>query len=466
MDLSLAFHGGAGTVTGSKLLLTAGRDQVLVDCGQFQGLKELRLKNWQPPAFDPRAIDNVVLTHAHIDHSGYLPRIERDGFKGRIYCTAATAEIARILLVDAAKLQEEDAAYANRKGFSKHHPALPLFTAGDARRCLRRFHNIPYRRWARIGANVEVQLHNSGHILGAAFAEVRVDTPQGPRTIVFSGDLGRYDMPLHVDPAPPPACDIMVIESTYGDEDHDPTPLIDQVRIPFRETIARRGIILIPAFAIARVQLLALMLRTLMESGDLPEVPIHIDSPMAAQATEIYRRHLSTGELDDGLTPGAWDRIFPEDVRIHRTVEESRALNHLPGPRIIISPSGMMTGGRVLHHLRRLLPGEDNLVVLAGYQAAGTRGDRLQRGEPTIRMHGQDIPVRARTLSLSGLSAHAGRSELLRWIRSAPSLPRRVFVTHGEPPAAAALATTIQHDLGLRVDIPALDDRFDLGHAP
>ena len=462
VSFTLSFHGGAGTVTGSKHLLTAGHDRLLIDCGMFQGMKELRLMNWRRPDFEPASVRHVLLTHAHIDHTGYLPRLVREGFAGDVHCTPATRDIARVLLLDAAKLQEEDAAYANRKGFSKHNPALPLFTTADARQAMRRFRKAVYGQWIQIGERMRARLHPSGHILGAAFAEVRVAAPDGERTIIFSGDVGRYDAPLHVDPAPLPPCDVLVVESTYGDRTHDPTPLIDQIRQPFRDTIARGGTILIPAFAIARVQVLTLMLRELMESGDLPEVPIHIDSPMAVEATEIYHRYLAGGSIDASLTPQAWDRLFPRDVRMHRTVAESQTLNGLPGRRIIISPSGMMTGGRVLHHLRRLMPDEKNLIVLAGYQAPGTRGDSVQHGAPTLRIHGRDIPIRAQTLSLTGLSAHADANELIRWISSGSSLPRTVFVTHGEPSSAEALAGRIR-ELGATAHVPALGDEWDLG---
>jgi metallo-beta-lactamase family protein len=368
------------------------------------------------------------------------------------------------LLLDSAKLQEEDAEYANRKGFSKHHPALPLFTTHDAERTMRYMRSVEYGNWIKVGQHSQARLHNAGHILGSAFVELRIEAGRRATTIVFSGDLGRYGMPLHVDPTPPPACDVMVMESTYGDSVHDKTPLIDQIRGPFRNAITRGGTILMPAFAVARVQLLAIMLRTLMDEGDLPEVPIHIDSPMASEATDIYERYLTAGELDEELTPAAWRELFPRSVQFHRTPDESKTLNRLEGPRIIISPSGMMTGGRVLHHLRRLLPEERNLVVLAGYQAPGTRGDRMQRGEPTLRMHGIDVPVRAETLSLKGLSAHADANELMRWVRSAPSLPRTVFVTHGEPPAATALAKRIESELHITAHIPNLGDEFDLSH--
>lgn len=463
MNFKLSFHGAAGTVTGSKYLLEAGRDSILIDCGLFQGLKELRLLNWQRPQFRPEDVGHVLLTHAHIDHSGYLPRLVREGFHGRIHCTAATGELSDVLLLDAAKLQEEDAAYANRKTYSKHRPALPLFTENDARHALRRFKTVRYAEEIRLGEHVAATYHNAGHILGAAFIEVRVTLAGTERTIVFSGDLGRYNAPLHLDPAPLPPADIVVLESTYGDELHDTTPLIDQVRKPFRDAVARGGTILIPAFAVARVQILAIVLRQLMDAGDLADVPIHIDSPMAAQATRIYRGHTKGEELDPGLTQSEWDRLLPA-LNIHSTVEESRALNDLSGPRIIIAPSGMMTGGRVLHHLERLLPREENLVVLAGYQAVGTRGRALLEGARFLRMHGHDVPVRAETLSLKGLSSHADSDELLRWLRTSERPPTTIFLTHGEPPAALALGERIERELGIEVRRPEMYEVVDLSH--
>ena len=462
MNFKLSFHGAAGTVTGSRNLLTAGHDQILIDCGLFQGLKELREMNWRRPEFTPSDIGDVFLTHAHIDHSGYLPRLARLGFHGTIHCTPATKELADVLLLDAAKLQEEDAEYSNRKGFSKHHPALPLYTEEDARHAVRRMETEPYGKWVAAGNHVRGRFHNAGHIVGSAFVEIAVDIGGREMTIVFSGDIGRYDVPLHADPEPLPACDVLVVESTYGDRPHDRTPLADQLREPFRQAFARGGTILIPAFAVARAQLLVLLLSKMMRDGDIPEVPIHIDSPMAVKATEVYRRHANSHELDEELAGVGWEEAFPKRVQFHSSVDESRKLNNLPGPRIIIAASGMMTGGRVLHHLERLLPDEKTLIVIAGYQAPGTRGRKLLEGAPALRMHGRDIPVRAQVLSLTGLSAHADGDELMRWVRSGPALPRKVFVTHGEQPSADVFAERIRNELHLDAHVPAMGEQFDL----
>jgi Predicted exonuclease of the beta-lactamase fold involved in RNA processing len=455
MSLTLGFHGGAGTVTGSKFLLDADGKRLLIDCGLFQGLKELRLMNWRPLPFRPASIGAVVLTHAHIDHSGYLPRLVREGYRGPIHCTPATGALVEILLLDAARLQQEDADYANRKGFSKHHPALPLFTEADAIAVLRQLRPVEHERWFE-PAGIRTCLRNAGHILGSTFVELAASTDSSQTTIVFSGDVGRYAAPLHPDPDSLPDCETLVLESTYGDRIHDPTPLIEQIREPFRQTIARGGIILIPAFAVARAQLVTLLLAELIESGELPPLPIHIDSPMAVDVTEIYSRYLRSDELD---APALSGHLFPRDVQFHRTVGESQQLNHLKGPRVIISSSGMLTGGRVLHHLFRLLPDPSNLLVLAGFQAAGTRGRALIEGAKTLRIHGEDVPVRCRFLAVDGLSAHADSNELMRWLHSGQTLPRNVFLTHGEPQAAAALASRILAD-GLHAEVPQLGQEF------
>ncbi len=450
-------------MTGSRYLLGANGRRVLVDCGMFQGLKELRLMNWRRPPFDPHTIDDLLLTHAHIDHAGYIPRLVREGYRGRIYCTPATAELAEVLLLDSAKLQEEDADYANRKGFSKHAPALPLYMARDVEAALRRFEAVDYGRWLDLGNGVRARLHNSGHILGSAFVEFEADRGGGStKRIVFSGDLGRYGVPLHTDPEPLPACDALVIESTYGDRLHDPATLIDQIKQPFTETLARGGTVLMPSFALARTQLVTLMIGELIASGELPDVPVHVDSPMAIEITRIYNRYLNGGGLDEGLDDGKGGKLLPRGVSFHRTVDESKTLNRLRGPRIIISSSGMLTGGRVLHHLRRLMPEPDNLIVLAGYQAPGTRGRALREGAKALRMHGQDIPVRAKVLVVEGISAHADSSELMRWLRSGDTLPRVAFVTHGEPESSAALAQRIGAEAGVTSLTPHLDEEFDL----
>jgi metallo-beta-lactamase family protein len=452
--LRLSFFGGAGTVTGSRFLLESPKSRILVDCGLFQGLKSLRLLNWRPLPFAAASVDAVILTHAHIDHSGYLPRLVNEGFAGPIYCTRATGELTPILLRDAAKLQEEDAEYANRKGFSKHRPALPLYTVEEAEKAIRHLKRVEIGEEIVIG-DCHVRLHAAGHILGAAFVEVW----DGTHRIVFSGDLGRDDDPLHIDPETLPVCDTLVIESTYGDREHPHTPLIEQIRSTFAETFRRRGTVLIPAFAVARAQMVLLLLSRLMSSGRLPQVPIHIDSPMATDVTSLYRTYAGMAGLEIQQKD-----LYPKNVRFHRTTEDSRKLNNLTGPRIIISSSGMLTGGRVLHHLERLLPRPENLVLLVGYQAAGTRGRSLLEGASTIRMHGRDVPVRAHVQHLDELSAHADVNGLVAWVKSATEPPRNAFLVHGEPYAANELARRLRSEVE-NVEVPALNSVYSLSEA-
>jgi metallo-beta-lactamase family protein len=460
MPLTISFTGGAGTVTGSRHLIDTGRTRVLIDCGQFQGEKQLREMNWSPPPFDPRSIDAVVLTHAHIDHSGMLPRLVAAGFRGPIYATPATIALAEILLLDAAELQEEDAAYANRKGFSRHRPALPLFTVDDTKRAMRSFRPLPYAKDVKVG-DLRVRLHNAGHILGSAHAEVTTTSGQ-PHTMVFSGDLGRYGVPLHRDPEPPPACDTLVMEATYGDRIHNEAPLDDQLGDALEETLRGRGTVLIPAFAVARAQLITLILGRMMASRRLQRVPVHIDSPMAVDVTDTYRRFSDHNHLDDDIKATGTNSLMPPGVQFHRTQRESMALNDLPGPRIIISSSGMLAGGRVLHHLRRLAPEPENLILLAGYQAVGTRGRDLAEGKRTVRVHGMDVFVRAKVEQLGGFSAHADQHELLRWAQSGSAMPRTVFLVHGEPEAAEELQAKFA-EAGVAARAPYLGQQFSLG---
>ncbi len=465
MKATLSFHGGAGTVTGSRHLLEAGGVRVLVDAGMFQGLKKLRKRNWRSPAFEPDAIDHLLLTHAHIDHSGYLPRLVKNGLRAPVHCTRATHDLGRLLLLDAAKIQEEDAKYANKKGFSKHHPALPLYTTEDAEASFELLSPVGYGEWIELGEGLRARFLNAGHILGAAIVDVRLDAPSGEIKIVFSGDLGRYGVPLHSDPDPMPDCDVLVIESTYGNREHKTESIESQIRDALISCIDRKGTILIPSFAVGRSQLITLCLRLLIKAGRLPDLPIHIDSPMAVDATRIYSKHIRDLSLDETLVDDGRSRLFPDNVQFHRSVADSKKLNKLPGPRIIISASGMLTAGRVLHHLKRLLSDERNLVILVGYQAAGTRGRKMMEGAKSIRVHGKDVPVRAEFFPISGLSAHADKNELLRWVRSAggvEKLPATIFVTHGEPKVADAFAKSLHEKVGATTFAPDLEDKFDL----
>lgn len=464
--MQLSFHGAAGTVTGSRHLLQADGQRILVDAGLFQGLKQLRLRNWSNPGFDPASIDAVLLTHTHIDHAGFLPRLVKNGLKCPIHCTEATRELAQLLLMDSAKIQEEDARWANKKGHSRHKPALPLYDSDDVEKTLALLVEHPYETWIEVGHAVRARMLNAGHILGSAMIQtVMRDEADCDRTLLFSGDIGRYDMPLHVDPVPPPAHEILVIESTYGNRQHEHQPLGDQIIGPFTACFDRGGVVLVPAFAVGRAQQFTLVLRELIEAGRLPEIPIHIDSPMAIDATRIYSRHLRDQNLDADLGDGG-SRLFPKNVHYHRTVDESKALNEMRGPRVIISSSGMMVGGRILHHLARRLPDPKNLVCLVGYQAAGTRGRKMLEGARYIRIHGYDVERRAEMLVVHGMSGHADRDELLRWVASAPEPPETIFVTHGEPDSSAALAAALIEQTGAKVHVPEHGQSFDLGARP
>jgi metallo-beta-lactamase family protein len=462
MKTTLSFHGAARTVTGSKYLIRRGTNRLLVDAGLFQGLKALRLLNWEDPPFHAHQLDRVLLTHTHIDHIGYLPRLVRHGFEGPILATRPTIELARLLLPDSARIQEDDAEYANRKGFSRHQPALPLYTVDNAKATLELFEPVEYGTWYPVGKGMHARYQGAGHILGSASIELRTETADGEKTVLFSGDIGRYDSPLHPDPEPRPACDLLVMESTYGNRDHDQTSIADQLSDAMEETFSRRGTVLIPAFAVGRSQQLALVLGRLMREGRIPDVPIHIDSPMAVDATRIYGRHLNDDFVDEELIEDGRQRLFPHSVELHRSVQDSKRLNASRGPRVIISASGMLAGGRVLHHLKHLLPSRRNLIVMAGYQAAGTRGRRLLEGEPTLRIHGVDVEAKADCIALHGLSGHGDRGELLRWMDSGERAPERVYLTHGEPESSVALAGQIRRQLGWATEIPHLGDKVEI----
>jgi metallo-beta-lactamase family protein len=441
---SLQFLGAAGTVTGSRYLLRIGGRQLLLDCGLFQGLKDLRLRNWAPPGFDPSSIDAVVLSHAHLDHSGYLPLLVRMGFRGPIFCTAGTADLARILLLDAAHLQEEDADRANRQGYSKHKPALPLYGTADAEAAIDLLSPRPVHEPFRPVPGARVTLRHAGHILGASIVEV--DVVDGRRTtrLVHSGDLGRLEQPLTPAPEIVREADVVLVESTYGDRTHPPDP-DEKLAALVRETAASRGVLLVPAFAVGRTQELLYMLRALEDAGRIPKIPVFLDSPMAIEVTGVYLRHLDARDGERTVDP---ERLRPAHVRLLRTPEESKSLNDHGGPMIVVSASGMATGGRILHHLRRHLPDPSATVLLAGFQAAGTRGRALRDGAQALRIFGESVPVRARVISLDGLSAHADRDGLLRWTRGFARPPRQAWVVHGEPQPADSFAALLRAELG------------------
>ena len=444
------FFGATETVTGSKYLIETEKQKILLDCGIFQGPKELRLRNWDEPPFDPAALDAVLLTHAHIDHIGYLPRIVRLGFRGPIFATEATIELAKLLLIDSAELQEEEARYADEVHSSTHNPPLPLYTVGDARRALELLQPFPrgvHTGGAPVLPGIVVSSAKAGHILGSVALSVEAEG----RRVTFSGDIGRYDAPLLPDPQPIELGDLFVCESTYGDRDH---PQIDPKELFLQEiktAIARRGPIIIPAFAVGRTQTLLYYLHELEMEGRIPPLPVYIDSPMAVDSTEIYRRHRY--DFDDDAQAILREKRNPLSTlrtQLVRSVQESKALNHLDGSRIIISASGMATGGRVLHHLMRWLPVESATVLFVGYQGEGTRGGRLLAGEPTVKIFGREVSVRAAIRNTPGLSAHADRSELLRWIKSCSGSPRSVRITHGEIHAGRAFSELLRDKLGFQ----------------
>lgn len=449
----LVFLGANGTVTGSRHLLEAGATRVLVDCGLFQGYKTLRLRNWAPFPVPPESIDAVVLTHAHLDHSGYLPRLVREGFKGPIWCTEATRALCRIMLPDSAHLLEEEASYANRVGSSRHHPAHPLYRESDALQCLDRFRAVEFDRHFSVAPGATGMLRSQGHILGAAAATLE----HGGIRVTFSGDVGRPDDPVMPAPQPPAESDWIVCESTYGDRIHPPSTLREELRAVLARVLARRGVVVVPAFAVGRAQLILHTITQLMEEGAIPEAPVYLNSPMAAGVTALYRAHAALHRLDPtALTD--MSRI----TRIVASVDESKALNRRRGPMVIVSASGMATGGRVLHHLVAFAGDARNAIVLCGYQAGGTRGASLAAGDKSLRIFGRDVTVAAEVVQLSAASAHADANELLAWLDAAPRRPRGVFLTHGEPGAADALRKRIERELGWNAHVPDYREVVDL----
>jgi metallo-beta-lactamase family protein len=465
---TLSFWGGVGTVTGSKYLVESNRSRVLVDCGLFQGLRELRERNWEDPPFDPKSLDAIVITHAHVDHTAYLPRVVRLGFKGPVFCSKGTADLLKLLLPDSARLQEEEAEYRNRKSLTRHQPALPLYTEEDARAAIKLIRTCPNTgEPTEVAAGASASFHIAGHILGSSLVLLELDgagSDGAGRRVLFSGDLGHYDQPIIPDPVAPPACDYMLVESTYGDRLHDPEdPKVALARV-INEAAERGGPLLIPAFAVGRTQELLYHIRELEDEGRIPILPVRVDSPMAATATQIYSRNRD--EHDEEYASVIEQHRHPLRTRSMLTAstrEESKRLNDEKGRRILISASGMMTGGRVLHHARRVLPDEHATVLFVGYQAAGTTGRKILEGSRFVRIMKEDVPVRCHVERIGGLSAHADWQEVLRWLeplRGTP--PRRVFTTHGEPEAAAAMAGHIREQFGWRVDAPQYGESVEL----
>ncbi|MEY4450146.1 MAG: hypothetical protein RLZZ304_521 [Actinomycetota bacterium] len=458
----IQFLGAAGTVTGSRFLLEHDGVRVLVDCGMFQGLKELRLKNWNPLAVDPASIDAVVLTHAHLDHCGYLPKLVKDGFSGSIHATPYSCKLVDVILRDSARLQTEDAKFAQRHGFSKHNPALALYNEQDAEKAINKLRPEEFGTRVEVARETFVTWHPAGHILGAAFVEVEFF---GKR-LLFTGDLGRDEHPLLAAPGNIPTghWDAIVTESTYGDREHEPQTTDFETAI--NKTIARGGSVLIPAFAVDRTEVILVRLRELVEQGRIPAVPIYADSPMALRALSFYRDAINNDspEIRDEIVK-EWkgrDPFDPGSLTELMTVEESKSINNPDGPCIIISASGMATGGRVVHHLAGMLPNPKHTVILVGYQALGTRGRRLANGETEIKMHGEFVPVRASIEQIQSFSVHADVNELMDWLRSSSDEPGKVFVVHGEAGVAESLRDRIKSQLGWKAVAPMDGQIFEL----
>ena len=455
----LTFLGAARTVTGSKYLLEHGGRRVLVDCGLFQGLKELRLRNWEPFPIPAKELDAVVVTHAHLDHVGYLPRLVAQGYRGRIFCTGGTADLCRLVLPDSARIHEEDARRANRRGYTKHQPALPLYTEEDAWRTVSQLQPFGYHRPIEAAPGVTVEFTPTGHLLGSAYVLARLS---GAGTILFGGDLGRYGRPVLPDPADAVEADVVLVEATYGNRDHARDDEGEGLAQVLRDAAARGGKVIIPSFAIGRVEELLYWLRRLEEERRIPVLPVYIDSPMAAEALRFYVARVA--ELDPDIKPTQRGVAAFESTRCHtvESTQQSKALTASDKPAIVISASGMATGGRVLHHLAAALPDPRHTVLFVGFQAPGTRGRQLLDGAREVRIHGRLVPVAARVLSNDSMSAHADRGEVLRWLSTLPRQPRRLCLVHGEDEALGALKGLVKERLGWDAEIPEYRQRLDL----
>ena len=462
---SIEFWGGVGTVTGSKYLVATDKARVLVDCGLFQGLKELRERNWQDPPFSPKALNAVLITHAHIDHTGYLPRLVKQGFRGPVYCSRGTADLLKIMLPDSGRLQEEEADYRNRHKLTTHDPALPLYTEQDAYDALDLLKPLPNTgETFEVARGIRASFRVAGHILGSSLVLLELDHAGEGRRVLFSGDLGHYDQPIIRDPVAPPACDYLLVESTYGDRLHDPEdPKIALARI-INDAVQRKAPVLIPAFAVGRTQEIVYLIRELEDEKTIPVLPVTVDSPMAAAATTAYTNRRE--EHDEEYASILAKQRHPLRTRSMNTAssrEESKKLNDAKGARVIISASGMMTGGRVLHHALRMVPDPDATIVFVGFQAAGTTGRRILDGEREVKILKQWVPVRCRTAKIGGFSAHADWGEVLRWLEGMEGgVPSKTFLTHGEPEAANAMAGHIKEKFGWNVHVPQYGERVEL----
>jgi metallo-beta-lactamase family protein len=459
----LSFLGAARTVTGSQYLVDSNGTRVMVDCGMFQGEKALRLANWAEPTFDVASVKALVLTHTHIDHIGRVPRLVKQGFRGRIYCTPPTLELAELLLKDSAHLQKEDAEYFNRKGYTKHAPALPLYDEADVEEALQLFEALPYGSERELGPSMRFTFVDAGHILGAASVDLRVREDGRDTRLLFSGDVGRFETVLVKDPHLAQDADYVIIESTYGNRLHEKTSVLDDLEAITKRTFARGGVLVVPAFAVSRAQQMIYLFDELVTAGRLRHFPIHLDSPMAVDATRIYSRFPDYHRVTlAGI--GGRSLLYGKWVLHHKTREESEALNKVKGPAVIISSSGMLAGGRILHHCRVRLPHAENTLLITGYQAATTLGRTLLDGAKLVRIHKQEVPVQAEVAELHGMSGHADADELMRWLSGVAQPPRCVFVTHGEEESAMALSERIRKERGFKTHVPMMNETADLAY--
>lgn len=462
MNTRLSFLGAAGTVTGSRFLLEVKGRQYLIDCGLFQGGRSEKALNWEVFPIPPERIDAVLLTHAHIDHVGYLPRLVRQGFRGPVYATEASQALLKIVLPDSAHLQEQDAAYANKKGYSRHKPALPLYTAADAEETLKLIQGIPFDHPLELD-DITAIWRPAGHILGSAILDVAISNSGDSRCVVFSGDLGRYDSEVMRPPISLSEADVLLVESTYGDRLHSDEPIQDVLAGALDYVVQNGGVLLVPAFAVGRTQEVLYHIRQLQEKGRVPDLPVFIDSPMAVEISHIYCRFGDDHNLDVNLLMDEKEcPLRCRDTRFVRDVEESKLLNTRPGPAIIISASGMCNGGRIMHHLKWRLPDKRNALLFVGYQAEGTKGRLLLSGAREVKIHGETVPVSARIFQAHALSAHADRDELLRWLSGFSRPPRRTFVVHGEPKSSQALQEHIYRHFGWEVSAPKTGETYEI----
>jgi metallo-beta-lactamase family protein len=459
----LTFYGATGTTTGSRFLLELHEKKILIDCGMFQGPKANRLINWDEFPVPPAEIDRILLTHAHIDHTGYLPRLCKQGFSGPVHCTDATHDLCEILLKDSAHLQEEDAYWANKKGYSRHKPAQPLYTVKDAQKSLSFFAPLHYGEGFYIDDTARVKFKDAGHILGSALIDIKTGDDKQGRKVLFSGDIGRPDKQLLKDPVQVFSVDYLILESTYGDRLHDEISPVDELTRVINESVERGGVLVIPSFAVGRTQTLLYLIRELEEQGKIPSLPVYVDSPMAIDTTDIFRKRISDFDIASRVLTLKGVEIFhPRQLHLCETREQSKAINERQSEAIIISSSGMVTGGRILHHMVQRLPHPESTILFIGYQVSGTRGRTILEGQPSVKIHGRQIPIKARVEKISGFSGHADYNEILAWLLGFDRPPEKTFIVHGEPESSTALAERIRETLGWEVVIPEFAQSFEI----